>query len=100
MNRCSGARPSFFDEEMKAALLSSDTVRSNNTIDLVRKYLAEYERHADGDFLSRMIYLELKLRLPELLLMRVDKVTMANSIETRVPFLDHHLVEFAGVDPE
>jgi asparagine synthase (glutamine-hydrolysing) len=88
-----------FDEEMKAALLSSDTVRANNTIDLVRKYLAEYERHAGGDFLSRMIYLELKLRLPELLLMRVDKVTMANSIETRVPFLDHHLVEFAASIP-
>jgi asparagine synthase (glutamine-hydrolysing) len=47
------------------------------------------------DFLNRMIYLELKLRLPELLLARVDKITMANSIEARVPFLDHRLVEFA-----
>ncbi|HEY2847736.1 MAG TPA: asparagine synthase C-terminal domain-containing protein, partial [Pyrinomonadaceae bacterium] len=52
-----------------------------------------------GEFLSEMIYLELKLRLPELLLMRIDKVTMANSIETRVPFLDHHLVEFAASIP-
>ena len=42
-----------------------------------------------------MIYLELKLRLPELLLMRVDKITMATSVEARVPFLDHHLVEYA-----
>ena len=42
-----------------------------------------------------MTYLELKLRLPELLLMRVDKMTMATSIEARVPFLDHHLVEYA-----
>ena len=31
-----------------------------------------------------MTYLELKLRLPELLLMRVDKITMATSVETRV----------------
>ena len=48
-----------------------------------------------ADQLERMIYLELKLRLPELLLMRVDKMTMATSVEARVPFLDHKLVEFA-----
>ena len=42
-----------------------------------------------------MTYLELKLRLPELLLMRVDKLTMATSVEARVPFLDHHLIEYA-----
>ena len=42
-----------------------------------------------------MIYLELKQRLPELLLMRVDKMTMATSVEGRVPFLDHAHVEFA-----
>ncbi|MCK5632204.1 asparagine synthase (glutamine-hydrolyzing) [bacterium] len=48
-----------------------------------------------ADFLQSMIYLELKQRLPELLLMRVDKMTMATSVEGRVPFLDHKLVEFA-----
>jgi asparagine synthase (glutamine-hydrolysing) len=48
-----------------------------------------------ADQLEQMIYLELKLRLPELLLMRVDKMTMATSVEARVPFLDHKLVEFA-----
>src|SRR5260370_15454135 len=42
-----------------------------------------------------MTYLELKLRVPELLLMRVDKITMATSVEARVPFLDHHLIEYA-----
>ncbi|HKV38117.1 MAG TPA: asparagine synthase (glutamine-hydrolyzing) [Blastocatellia bacterium] len=49
----------------------------------------------DADQLQKMIYQELKLRLPELLLMRVDKITMAASIEARVPFLDYKLVEFA-----
>ena len=39
---------------------------------------------------------ELQLRLSELLLMRVDKMTMAASVEGRAPFLDHHLVEFAA----
>jgi len=34
-------------------------------------------------------------RLPELLLMRVDKMTMAASVEGRMPFLDHRLVELA-----
>jgi len=48
-----------------------------------------------ADFLKSMIYLELKQRLPELLLMRVDKMTMATSVEGRVPFLDHKLIEFA-----
>jgi asparagine synthase (glutamine-hydrolysing) len=46
-----------------------------------------------------MIYQELKLRLAELLLMRVDKITMAASVEARVPFLDHKLVEFALAVP-
>ena len=49
----------------------------------------------EADFYSTMLYLELKQRLPELLLMRVDKMSMATSIEGRVPFLDHALVEFA-----
>ncbi|MGE5480042.1 MAG: asparagine synthase (glutamine-hydrolyzing) [Chloroflexota bacterium] len=48
----------------------------------------------DADFLQRILYIELKQRLAELLLMRVDKMTMAHSIEARVPFLDHRFVEF------
>ena len=47
-----------------------------------------------------MTYLDLKLRLPELLLMRVDKMTMATALEARVPFLDHKFVEFAMGIPE
>ncbi len=42
-----------------------------------------------------MTFLELNHRLPELLLMRVDKMSMAQSIEARVPFLDHKVVELA-----
>ncbi len=52
---------------------------------------AERERPG-ADLLQKMTYLELKLRLAELLLMRVDKMTMATSVEARVPFLDHELV--------
>jgi asparagine synthase (glutamine-hydrolysing) len=49
--------------------------------------------------LERMIGIELRQRLPELLLMRVDKVTMGSSLEARVPYLDHKLVELALAIP-
>ena len=45
--------------------------------------------------LNWMSYLDLNLRLPELLLMRVDKMSMATSIEARAPFLDHHFIKYA-----
>ena len=54
-----------------------------------------YKRYPRGDFFSSMTYIELKHRLPELLLTRTDKMSMAASVEARVPFLDHRLVEFA-----
>jgi len=57
------------------------------------------ERRPGADFLDRLIYQEFQLRLPELLLMRVDKITMSTSIEARVPFLDHRLVEFTSRIP-
>jgi asparagine synthase (glutamine-hydrolysing) len=47
-----------------------------------------------------MTFVDLKLRLPELLLMRVDKMTMAASVEARVPFLDHALVEYVMSIPQ
>jgi asparagine synthase (glutamine-hydrolysing) len=45
--------------------------------------------------LNWMSYADLNLRLPELLLMRVDKMSMGVSLEGRVPFLDHRFVELA-----
>src|ERR687883_1401326 len=70
--------------------------RGRSSLEAIEPYLQKIERERpQSDFLSRMTYLELKLRLPELLLMRVDKITMATSVEARVPFLDHHLVEYA-----
>lgn len=48
---------------------------------------------SSGARFARMRARDLGFRLPELLLMRVDKVTMAHSLEARVPFLDHYLVE-------
>ena len=52
-------------------------------------------RLAEPEILQKIPYMEMQLRIPEHLLMRVDKMTMAHSVEARVPFLDHDLVEFA-----
>ena len=51
------------------------------------------------DFLSRMMFFELENLLPNCLLMKVDKMTMAHSLEARAPFLDHKLIEFAAALP-
>jgi asparagine synthase (glutamine-hydrolysing) len=63
---------------------------------IVERLWAEADRASPGlDLLQRQTYIELKQRLAELLLMRLDRMTMANSVEGREPFLDHRLVEFA-----
>lgn len=53
----------------------------------------------DGDFvdnLSKMLYVDTKTWLPDDLLVKADKMTMANSVELRVPLLDHKVLEFAA----
>lgn len=62
-------------------------------ISSIRKSFEKKSECVDVD--KWMTYVDLNLRLPELLLMRVDKMTMANSLEARVPFLDHKFVEHA-----
>jgi asparagine synthase (glutamine-hydrolysing) len=73
-----------------------------DSYEIVRRFWEAAERERpSADLLQKMTYLELKQRLAELLLMRVDKMTMATSVEARVPFLDHELVEFAlALPPE
>jgi asparagine synthase (glutamine-hydrolysing) len=59
-----------------------------------------FDTPADGStVLDRLLYTDLKTYLVELL-MKQDQMSMAASIESRVPFLDHKLVEFAAVLPE
>jgi asparagine synthase (glutamine-hydrolysing) len=58
------------------------------------------ERAPERSHLNWMSYVDLNLRLPELLLMRVDKMSMGVSLEGRVPFLDHKFVGFALSIPE
>jgi Asparagine synthase (glutamine-hydrolyzing) len=64
-----------------------------------RVFRETYGRAADADSLNRMLYVDLKTWLPDDLLVKADKMTMAASLELRVPFLDHRVVEFAAQLP-
>ena len=93
-----------FTEMQKKYLLSQrlrkkfDHLSSWEILNPIRKRFEEkaWEKSA----LHWMSYLDLNLRLPELLLMRIDKMSMGVSLEGRVPFLDHKFVELAMSIPE
>jgi asparagine synthase (glutamine-hydrolysing) len=59
----------------------------------------DYFHGAGGNLLGRLLYTDIKTYLVELL-MKQDQMSMSTSIESRVPFLDHHLVEFASRLPD
>jgi asparagine synthase (glutamine-hydrolysing) len=76
--------------------LMPESHQSTDSHAVIAEYLGPLAgRLCDEEILQKIPYMELKLRIPEHLLMRVDKMTMAHSIEARVPFLDHDIVEFA-----
>jgi len=62
----------------------------------VTRYL---ESQNVGETVNRMLYADTKTWLPDDLLVKADKITMANSIELRVPLLDHKVLEFAATLP-
>jgi asparagine synthase (glutamine-hydrolysing) len=87
-----GGRPPFDG----AAEFVASRLLAGDSQEVVREILAPFRAaNPAADFYQQMLYLELRQRLPELLLMRVDKITMSTSVEARVPFLDHELVDFA-----
>ncbi len=91
-----GAVP-FYDSHKRRLLSGRDDAAGRTA---VASMYADVDRHLPGATqLDRMIGIELRQRLPELLLMRVDKVTMGSSLEARVPYLDHKLVEYALAIP-
>ena len=55
-----------------------------------------HQRVRNADALSRMLYVDSKSWLPDDLLIKADKITMGNSLELRVPLLDHTVLEFAA----
>ena len=93
-----------FQEAEKQSLLGSDLRRSLSGLsswDALAPIRRRFESGAwEQSHLAWMSFSDLSLRLPELLLMRVDKMSMGVSLEGRVPFLDHRFVEYAMGIPE
>jgi asparagine synthase (glutamine-hydrolysing) len=89
----------LFNSSMKQSLLSEplmETLQGYKTEGVLEEHLARSHARAP---LHRMLYLDTKLWLPDVLLARADKMSMAASLESRVPLLDHKLVEFAASLP-
>ena len=88
-----------FTETQKRRLLSPRLRREHATTsswDALAPIRRRFDEKAwERTPLNWMSYLDLSLRLPELLLLRIDKMSMAAGLEARVPFLDHKLVELA-----
>jgi len=82
-----------FSESEQRTLLS-DEVADEFKAGAAYESSLEYWERSSGDMLHRLLYADIKTYLVELL-MKQDNMSMAASIESRVPFLDHVLVEFA-----
>jgi len=71
----------------------AEHVDRSHSVSVTRKYLA---RAANFSLLNKMLYVDTNTWLPDELLVKADKMTMANSVELRVPLLDHKVLEFAA----
>jgi asparagine synthase (glutamine-hydrolysing) len=110
LSRGATGRPLFwggaeaFPHQQKMSLLSPrlrEQFSGRDSWEAVEPIWRRYQAKRPGPAgLDWMTYLDLNFRLPELLLMRVDKMSMGVSLEGRVPFLDHRFVEYAMRIPE
>src|SRR5579864_2951521 len=87
-----------FGAESKQQLVGEDRMKRSeqNLREVFGSYFKAVEKASP---LNRMLYVDSKVWLPDDLLIKADKMTMANGLELRVPFLDHKLVEFAATLP-
>ncbi len=89
----------FFPDDLLASVLSDKIKRETNTYDPFY-HTHRYYANSDGiDHLSRVLYTDLKSYLPGDILVKVDRMSMANSLEVRSPFLDHKVIEYAARIP-
>jgi asparagine synthase (glutamine-hydrolysing) len=89
----------FFNDRTRDLYSSefSTLVNKEFSVSATKRYLGN---GIGGGVLNRMLYVDTKTALPDDLLLKADKMTMANSIELRVPLLDHKILEFAASLPE
>ena len=93
----------YLDTQQKAALYALECQQpASGNPDAGGQHLAAFDRVRHADFLNQMLYLDTKIFMPTLNLTYNDKMSMASSVEVRVPFLDRELVEFVAwnVKPE
>ncbi|PYT90128.1 MAG: asparagine synthase (glutamine-hydrolyzing) [Acidobacteria bacterium] len=90
----------LFNSEMRQSLLSENLKESLSGYGADYVFAEHLSRTDAVEPLNRMLYVDTKLWLADLLLARGDKMSMAVSLEARVPLLDHKLVEFAAALPQ
>jgi asparagine synthase (glutamine-hydrolysing) len=86
----------YLDAEQKAGLYTSDLQDEVSGGDPANQHRARFEHVRDADFLNQMLYLDTKIFMTSLNLTYNDKMSMASSVEVRVPFLDRELAEFVA----
>jgi asparagine synthase (glutamine-hydrolysing) len=84
----------YLDEAQKSFLYSPDLKAMLNGNDSWQQHRAYFDQVTHADFLNQMLYLDVKAFMPSLNLNYNDKMSMASSVEVRVPFLDRELAEF------
>jgi asparagine synthase (glutamine-hydrolysing) len=89
---------SYFNQH-KEVLFDANFERERNPRDAGDLIRSLFHRLNGQDLLSQMLYVDTKTWLPDDLLVKADKMTMANSLELRVPLLDHKVLEFAATLP-
>ncbi|MFN0111083.1 MAG: asparagine synthase (glutamine-hydrolyzing) [Blastocatellia bacterium] len=90
---------SYFGSDAKRELLNASIRRELNGHDSADQFRRIYDEPVGADKLNRLLYLDSKTYLPGDILTKVDRMSMAHSIEARVPLLDHKLIEFVQTIP-
>jgi asparagine synthase (glutamine-hydrolysing) len=88
-----------FNAKEKANIYTEDFHTEMEKIDPLDFLLKKFEDSGTDNFLERLLYVDINSYLPEDLLVKMDIATMANSLEARVPFLDHTFMEFVASIP-
>lgn len=86
----------IFTEQMKERLYADTSCTRHDSLDLLR---AHFDAYPTNDMLNRFMYVDTKVSLVDDMLTKVDRMSMAHSLEVRVPLLDHRLVEWMAQVP-